>query len=92
MVHFEADVRHPSVADEHYAGSKCTFEVEDGGNWTLTVLGKGRKTRAIPLPAICVSVLRAYRELHGLSPQPPLFEHAALTHGLKGGSLKLGPV
>ncbi len=64
------------------------LEVDDQGSWTLIVLGKGRKTRAIPLPAVCVSVLKTYRELRGLPPQPPLFEHAALIHGLKGGSLK----
>ncbi|PTB17059.1 integrase [Trinickia symbiotica] len=64
------------------------LEIDDQGSWTLTVLGKGRKTRAIPLPVICVSVLRTYRVLRGLPPQPPLFEHAALIQGLKGGSLK----
>lgn len=64
------------------------LEADDQGSWTLTVLGKGRKTRAIPLPAVCVSVLRTYRELRGLPPQPPFLEHAALIHGLKGGSLK----
>ncbi|ACC76300.1 tyrosine-type recombinase/integrase [Paraburkholderia caribensis] len=56
--------------------------------WTLHVLGKGRKPRAIPLPAVCVPVLRTYRQLRGLPPQPPPFEQAALIHGLKGGSLK----
>ncbi|MGF6920562.1 hypothetical protein [Paraburkholderia sp. 40] len=30
------------------------LEVDDSGSWILTVLGKGRKTRAIPLPAVCV--------------------------------------
>lgn len=64
------------------------LEADDQGSWTLTVLGKGRKTRAIPLPAVCVSVLRSYRELRGLPAQPPLLEHATLIHGLKGGSLK----
>ena len=64
------------------------LEVDDQGSWTLTVLGKGRETRAIPLPGICLSVLRTYRELRGLPAQPPLSEHVALIHGLKGGSLK----
>lgn len=64
------------------------LEADDQGSWTLTVLGKCRKTRAIPLPAVCVSVLRTYRELRGLPPQPPFLEHAALIHELKGGSLK----
>jgi len=64
------------------------LDVDDHGSWTLTVLGKGQKTRAIPLPAVCVAVLRTYREMRGLPPQPPLFEHAALIHGLRGGSLR----
>ncbi|SEK09487.1 site-specific integrase [Paraburkholderia diazotrophica] len=58
-------------------------EVDEHGSWTLTVLGKGRRTRAIPLPAVCVSVLRIYGELPGLPSQPPLLEHAALVHGLR---------
>ncbi|TCK84020.1 tyrosine-type recombinase/integrase [Paraburkholderia sp. BL9I2N2] len=64
------------------------LEVDDRGSWTLHVIGKGRKARAIPLPAVCVPVLQAYRQLRGLPPQPGLDEHAALIHGLKGGSLQ----
>lgn len=64
------------------------LEVDDGGHWTLTVLGKGHKTRAIPLPAVCVPVLQRYRQLRGLPVLPPVFEHVALIHGMKGGSLK----
>lgn len=63
-------------------------EVDGHGSWTLHGLGKGSRTRAIPLPAVYVSVLRTYRELRGLPSQPPLLEHAALVHGLEGGSLK----
>jgi integrase/recombinase XerC len=29
------------------------LEVADNGSWTLTVLGKGRKMRVIPSPAVC---------------------------------------
>jgi len=68
-------------------GQLPKLEVDDGECWTLHVLGKGRKTRAIPLPAICVPVLRTYRQLRGLPPSPGPYEHAALIHGLKGGSL-----
>ncbi|KVE40080.1 integrase [Burkholderia sp. BDU5] len=64
------------------------LEVEDGGAWTLSVLGKGHKPRAIPLPALCVPVLQTYRQLRGLPPQPSPYEHAALIHGLKGGTLQ----
>ncbi|WP_408491709.1 tyrosine-type recombinase/integrase [Paraburkholderia sediminicola] len=63
------------------------LEVDDGECWTLHVLGKGRKTRAIPLPALCVPILKTYRQLRGLPPQPGPYEHAALIHGFKGGSL-----
>jgi len=61
---------------------------DDSECWTLHVLGKGRKTRAIPLPALCVPILKTYRQLRGLPPQPGPYEHAALIHGLKGGSLR----
>jgi integrase/recombinase XerC len=64
------------------------LEGDEHNGWTLHVLGKGRKPRAIPLPAACVPVLSAYRQLRGLSALPGPFEHAALVHGLKGGSLK----
>jgi integrase/recombinase XerC len=60
---------------------------DDSECWTLHVLGKGRKTRAIPLPALCVPILKTYRQLRGLPPQPSPYEHAALIHGIKGGSL-----
>jgi integrase/recombinase XerC len=62
--------------------------IDESECWTLHVLGKGRKTRAIPLPALCVPILKTYRQLRGLPPQPSPYEHAALIHGLKGGSLK----
>ena len=62
--------------------------IDENECWTLHVLGKGRKTRAIPLPALCVPILKTYRQLRGLPPQPSPFEHAALIHGLKGGSLQ----
>jgi site-specific recombinase XerC len=63
------------------------LEVDDGECWTLHVLGKGRKTRAVQLPGLCVPILTTYRQLRGLPPQPSPYEHAALIHGLKGGSL-----
>ncbi|KML57079.1 integrase [Burkholderia cepacia] len=63
-------------------------EVESGGRWTLHVCGKGRKTRAIPLPHSCVAMLQAYRQLRGLPVQPEAGERVALIHGLKGGSLQ----
>ncbi len=61
--------------------------IDDSERWTLHVLGKGRRTRAIPLPEICVPVLTTYRQLRGLPPQPSPYEHVALVHGLKRGSL-----
>ncbi|MBU9639508.1 integrase [Burkholderia multivorans] len=63
-------------------------EVESDGRWTLHVYGKGQKTRAIPLPQGCVSVLQAYRQLRGLPAHPESGERVALIHGLKGGSLQ----
>ncbi|TAM04964.1 MAG: integrase [Paraburkholderia sp.] len=64
------------------------LDIDANGNWTLNVCGKGRKPRAIPLPAVCVSSLQAYRRLRGLPAQPEPREHAALIHGLKGGTLQ----
>ena len=61
--------------------------IGDNESWTLHVLGKGRRTRSIPLPALCVPILTTYRQLRGLPPQPGPYEHVALIHGLKGGSL-----
>lgn len=63
-------------------------EVDTNGNWTLHVCGKGRKSRAIPLPLACASVLQRYRQLRGLPAQPQPGERVALIHGLKGGSLE----
>ncbi|RQY93889.1 integrase [Burkholderia stagnalis] len=65
-----------------------TLDVDAEGNWTLKVCGKGQKPRAIPLPAICVSSLQGYRQLRGLPARPAPGEHAALIHGLKGGTLQ----
>lgn len=64
------------------------LEIVDDGRWKLTVLGKRRKIRAIPLPKRCIMVLQRYRRLRGLPPDPPAHEHAALIHGLKDGSLR----
>ncbi|TDN58013.1 tyrosine-type recombinase/integrase [Paraburkholderia sp. BL10I2N1] len=72
------DAQLPKLEVDRINGIEC---------WTLHVLGKGRKTRAVPLPGLCVPILRTYRQLRGLPPQPSLYEHAALIHGLKGGSL-----
>jgi hypothetical protein len=38
------------------------------------------------LPGLCVTILETYRQLRGLAPPPGPCEHAALIHGLKGGS------
>jgi site-specific recombinase XerD len=63
-------------------------EVEDGGQWTLYVRGKGNKPRAIPLPAVAVAPLIAYRVTRGLPVKPAAHELLPLIHGFKGGSLQ----
>jgi len=65
-------------------------EAGDGGQWTLHVLGKGDKPRVIPLPAMAVAPLRAYRVARGLPPEPAAHEVLPLIHGFKGGSLQDG--
>jgi integrase/recombinase XerC len=57
------------------------------GSITLTVVGKGNKIRQIPLPTICVRVLRRYRLARGLSEQPDALEQIPLIHGEKAGYL-----
>lgn len=66
------------------------IEVEDGGQWTLYVHGKGDKPRAIPLPAMAIAPLSAYRAMRGLPAEPAAHEVLPLIHGFKGGSLQEG--
>jgi site-specific recombinase XerD len=66
------------------------LEVDDGGPWTLYVQGKGDKPRAIPLPAVAVAPLSAYRLARGLPAAPAAHEVLPLIHGFKGGSLQEG--
>lgn len=56
-------------------------------HWTLHVLGKGNKLRAIPLPSICVPPLRAYRLARGLTPAPSPFERLPVIHSEKRDAL-----
>ena len=62
-------------------------DVDADGNWTLHVRGKGNKRRAIPLPAVCVPPLRAYRLARGLTPAPALFERLPVIHSEKRDAL-----
>ncbi|MDP9649663.1 tyrosine-type recombinase/integrase [Paraburkholderia caledonica] len=59
------------------------------GGWTLTVRGKGRKKRPVPLPDICTIFLKQYRVACGLPPTPSPAEVAALIRGKRG--IGLGP-
>jgi integrase/recombinase XerC len=63
------------------------LEVDERGDWLLTVLGKGEKERAIPLPRACDGVLRAYRLARGLPALPNALEQVPPIHGEKGGHL-----
>jgi integrase/recombinase XerC len=56
------------------------LEVDAEGNWTLHVCGKGKKRRAVPLPAVCVPPLRAYRLARGLPASPGPFERLPVIH------------
>jgi site-specific recombinase XerD len=47
-----------------------------------------QKLRTIPLPIICIGVLRKYRMARGLSLEPKGHEQIPLIHGFKGGSLQ----
>lgn len=61
--------------------------MDERGDWTLQVLGKGEKERAIPLPRVCAEVLRGYRLARGLPALPSMLERVPLIHGEKGSSL-----
>ncbi|MDG0854447.1 tyrosine-type recombinase/integrase [Roseateles puraquae] len=63
------------------------LDVDAQGHWTLHVLGKGNKARAIPLPGGRVGVLRRYRVARGLPDGPGPLETLPLFHGEKGGAL-----
>lgn len=63
------------------------LDVDAGGRWTLHVLGKGNKLRAIPLPAVCLPPLRAYRIARGLTPEPGAFERLPPIHSEKRDAL-----
>lgn len=62
--------------------------IEDDGQWTLYVDGKGNKPRAVPLPSVAIAAVAAYRSCRGLPAEPAAHEVLPLIHGLKGGSLK----
>ena len=63
------------------------LELDSSGKGLLTVLGKGNKNRAIPLPSICNEVLRKYRLARGLAAETDPVETVPLFHGAKGGAL-----
>lgn len=63
------------------------LEVEGDDAWTLLVMGKGAKARAIPLPRLCNEALRRYRGARGLPSRPSVLEQIPLVHGEKGGTL-----
>lgn len=57
------------------------------GGWTLTVMGKGRKKRSIPLPDSCTLFLKQYRVACGLPPTPSPGEVAPLFRAKRGAGL-----
>jgi integrase/recombinase XerC len=63
------------------------LEVDADGNWTLHVCGKGRKLRSVPLPAVCVPPLRAYRLARGLPAIPGPFERLPVIHSERRDAL-----
>ncbi|MFP4889693.1 tyrosine-type recombinase/integrase [Paraburkholderia sp. EG304] len=63
------------------------IEVDEARQWTLHVLGKGHRPRAIPLPAACLPALRAYRSAVGLPADPATNERLPLIHSERGRAL-----
>ncbi|MGF6875116.1 tyrosine-type recombinase/integrase [Paraburkholderia sp. MM5477-R1] len=62
-------------------------DVDAARQWTLHVLGKGQRLRAIPLPAACLPALRGYRRAVGLPADPPADERLPLIHSERGWAL-----
>ncbi|CAB3776405.1 Tyrosine recombinase XerC [Paraburkholderia ultramafica] len=62
-------------------------DVDEARQWTLHVLGKGQRLRAIPLPGVCLLALRAYRRAVGLPADPPADERLPLIHSERGRAL-----
>lgn len=63
------------------------LEIDEHGGWTLHVLGKGNRERAVPLPGVCGEVLRSYRLARGLPALPSPPERLPLIHGEKASAL-----
>ncbi|MBB5402666.1 tyrosine-type recombinase/integrase [Paraburkholderia youngii] len=63
------------------------IEVDEAGQWTLHVNGKGGKERAIPLPSACLPALRTYRRAVGLPADPYADERLPLIHSERGRAL-----
>ncbi|WP_322048262.1 tyrosine-type recombinase/integrase [Paraburkholderia sp. J67] len=59
----------------------------DAAGWTLTVMGKGRKRRSVPVPDICTRFLKQYRIACGLPATPPPGEVEPLIRGKRGAGL-----
>ncbi|MFM0141910.1 tyrosine-type recombinase/integrase [Paraburkholderia sp. RL18-085-BIA-A] len=62
-------------------------EVDGARQWTLHVLGKGNRRRAIPLPTACLPALRGYRRAVGLPADPDPGERLPLIHSERGRAL-----
>ncbi|MBB5503162.1 site-specific integrase [Paraburkholderia sp. MM5384-R2] len=71
----------------HEALALPHVEVDEARQWTLHVLGKGQRLRAIPLPGTCLPALRAYRRAVGLPTDPPAEERLPLIHSERGRAL-----
>ncbi|WP_028221934.1 tyrosine-type recombinase/integrase [Paraburkholderia oxyphila] len=71
----------------HEALALPRIDVDEARQWTLHVVGKGSKQRAIPLPSTCLPALRAYRCLRGLPADPPPGERLPLIHSERGRAL-----
>lgn len=63
------------------------IEVDEARQWTLHIIGKGGKHRAIPLPSTCLPALRAYRRMRGLPDDPMPGEQLPLIHSERGRAL-----
>lgn len=80
------------VVTEYHAPLMSDFHKDEHGVWWLSVIGKGRKERLIPLSSDVEKALCRYRQHLGLSPYPSRSDGHPLVHDARYSSqvLSLG--
>lgn len=73
--------------DDEAPPAMNAFERDDDGNWWFKVVGKGNKSRSIPVPDNVLRVFGRYREYHGLSTLPSKADNSPLLISHRGEAI-----